>query len=267
MPHDAPATTMSVAAATTLSVAAAATAVPAAASGLAADHGHDHDHARGGLGIGINKDPWSWLTHFIGLLLAVAGSVFLWAKTPDQGPKQPLMLFYGISLMLMFSTSTLYHFFDIGNDGNRLLRKLDHCAIFLLIAGTWLPPAIHTLAGPWRTATLAAMLGFAAVGIVFKLVWIDAPRWLGTGIYVAMGWGALIPGYHMFGDITAEAAWWLFGGGLFYSFGAVIYAVKRPDPWPGVFGFHEVWHVFVIAGATCHYFLVLGYCDAPCAPL
>jgi hemolysin III len=107
----------------------------------------------------------------------------------------------------------------------------------------------------------------AAGGIIFKLLWLDAPRWLGTGVYVAMGWGALIPGWKVLPMLDGVALAWLFGGGLFYSVGAVIYGTKRPDPWPGVFGFHEVWHVFVIAGAACHYALVFSFCAGPCLPL
>lgn len=216
--------------------------------------------------MGVNKEPWSWITHFFGLLGAIIGGIVLLSRTPDVGPKQPLMLLYVLSLALMFTTSTAYHFFDLGTAGNRLLRRLDHCAIFLLIAGTWLPPAMHLLDGPWRTATLVTMLGMAAAGIVFKLLWIDAPRWLGTGVYILMGWGALIPGWKVMPLLDTMALVWLFGGGLFFSVGAVIYATKKPDPWPGVFGFHEVWHVFVIAGAACHFALVYGFCDGPCLP-
>lgn len=239
---------------------------PAAIAGDVLARTYPSNDAFGG-GIGINKDPWSWITHFVGLLVAIVGGIILLSRTPDIGPKQPLMALYALSLILMFSTSCAYHFFDLGSAGNKLLRRLDHCAIFLLIAGTWLPPAMHVLDGSWRTATLVTMLVMTVGGIIFKLLWLDAPRWLGTGVYIAMGWGALIPGWKVLPMLDVMALTWLFGGGVFYSVGAVIYATKRPDPWPGVFGFHEVWHLFVIAGAACHYALVSSFCDGPCLPL
>ncbi len=218
-------------------------------------------------GARFNKDPWSWITHFAGGLVAIFGVAHLLSIAPDAGPKLPLMALYGASLILMFSTSTLYHFLDIGEARNQVLRKLDHCAIFLLIAGTWMPAAGHLMSGPMRTYTLLGGLAMALAGIAFKLVWIDAPRWLGTGVYVAMGWGAVIPTWHVMPLMTSTSIALLFGGGAFYSVGAIIYGTKKPDPWPGVFGFHEVWHVFVIGGALCHYLWVLGFAELPCPPL
>ncbi len=217
----------------------------------------------------LNKDPWSWITHFGGMVLALVGLAFLVLDSrAGAGPaKLTGMAIYGGSLALCMATSALYHFLDIGHAGNRWLRRADHCAIFLLIGGTFVPAALHLLDGTWRTATLVSVASFAAAGILFKLIWIDAPRWLGTGIYVAMGWAAVIPGVRMFPVMETSALVWLFAGGAFYTLGAVVYGTKRPDPLPNVFGFHEVWHVFVLAGAVCHYFFAHSFCDLTCPPL
>lgn len=217
--------------------------------------------------IGTNKDPWSWATHFAGMIAALIGLAVLLTRTPAVPLKQAAMGIYGSTLVLMFFTSSTYHFFDIGESGNRWLRRLDHCAIFLLIAGSFLPAVIHLLDGDWRKLTLIALGTTALLGIAFKLLWLEAPRWLSVALFVLMGWGVVIPGIRMFPQLDAGALGWLFGGGLAYTLGAVIYATKRPDPWPGVFGFHELWHLFVLLGAGCHYFLALGFCEAPCVPM
>lgn len=219
------------------------------------------------LPFGINKDPWSWATHFGGFVAAVIGFVVLLMRTPDIPTKQAAMGLYGASLVLMFATSSTYHFLDLGEAGNRWLRRADHCAIFLLIAGSFLPSVVHLLDGDWRFYTLLALGSMAAAGIAFKLLWLEAPRWLTVAVFIAMGWAVVIPGIRMFPAFDRASLLWLFGGGLAYTSGAIVYATKRPDPFPGVFGFHELWHLFVLAGATCHYFLALGFCDAPCVPL
>jgi hemolysin III len=218
------------------------------------------------LRIGFNKDPWSWLTHFGGFIAAIVGAVFLMVQTTDVPLKQATMALYGATLVLMFATSSTYHFLDLGVEGNRWLRRADHCAIFLLIAGSSLPAAVHLLDGGWRIVTITTLGVMATAGIIFKLLWLEAPRWVTISIYIGMAWGALVPGFRMFPQLDAESLTWLFGGGAAYTFGALIYATKRPDPFPGVFGFHEVWHVFVLVGAACHYFFALQFCDAPCVP-
>lgn len=216
--------------------------------------------------IRFNKDPWSWRTHFLGLIAAIAGLVYLVVATPAVPEKLTAMVLYGASLVLMFATSSTYHWLDLGEEGNRWLRRADHCAIFLLIAGSFLPAVVHLLDGAWRVATLATVGGMAVAGIVFKLFWLEAPRWFTAAMYVAMGWSVLVPGWRMFPLFDAAAFAWLFGGAAAYTFGAGIYASRRPDPWPGVFGFHEIWHVFVLAGAACHFGLAVHFIDAPFAP-
>ena len=214
----------------------------------------------------VLKDPLSWLSHFLGFLAAIVGLVFLVLLTAGDGPKVAGMAIYGGTLVTMFFTSSTYHFFDIGVPGNRWLRRLDHTAIFLLIAGSYVPPMIHLLDGTWRIAMLVAIASLTVLGIGFKLLWIECPRWLSVGVYLALGWAIFIPGPIILPKLDATSLAWLGGGGLAYSLGALIYARRWPDPWTGVFGFHEIWHVFVLTGAACHYFFALGFIDAPYPP-
>jgi hemolysin III len=139
------------------------------------------------------------------------------------------------------------------------LRKLDHSAIFLLIAGTYTPICINLLSGFWKWGILSIVWGIALVGTIMKISWINAPRALSAAIYLGMGWLAVLAGRELFVALPAGALAWLAAGGLFFTLGAVIYITKILDFWPGLFGFHEVWHIFVMGGCFCHYMLMLLY--------
>jgi hemolysin III len=139
------------------------------------------------------------------------------------------------------------------------LRKLDHSAIYLLIAGTYTPICLYFFTGFWRTGMLAIIWALALVGIAAKLVVINAPRWVTAGIYLVMGWLSLIAVREIVTRLPAGALVLLALGGLAFTVGAVIYMLKRPNPLPGVFGFHEIWHIFVILGAFSHFALVAFY--------
>lgn len=213
--------------------------------------------------IGFWKDPASFLTHFIGFVLAVIGTIALLTSSPGPALKTWSFAAYGVSLALLFLSSSSYHFFDFGESGNLWLRRLDHSAIFLLIGGTYVPMMVHLLDGGWRIGMLVAIASIAVLGIVFKLTWFHAPRWLDAGMYVAMGWSIVIPNVRVFGPMTDETLAWTVVGGLFYTVGAVIYAFKWPDPWPDTFGFHDVWHLFVLGGAAAHFAMVWSLLPLP----
>jgi len=166
----------------------------------------------------------------------------------------------------MFSLSALYHLVNAGPEITLLLRKLDHSAIYLLIAGTYNPICLHYYTGFWRFGFLAVIWSLALLGIAVKLVVISAPRWLTAGLYLLMGWLALAGLGEILSNIPPGALAWLVLGGLFYTFGAVIYILKKPDPFPVVFGFHEIWHIFVILGAFSHFALMLLYIAPAGAP-
>jgi len=214
----------------------------------------------------INKEPINALTHFLGFLAAIPAVVALVLLSKHDGPKLAGMAVYGGSLVLLFFASSAYHFFDLGPRGNKLLRKLDHTAIFLLIAGTYMPPMIHLLDGAWRTTMISVVLGIALAGIVFKLFWIGCPDWLSAGIYLAMGWIVVIPSPLIIPQLSGWAAFWGALGGAAYSLGAVVYVKRWPDPWPKVFGFHEIWHLFVLCGAGAHFVFTLSFVNTPYTP-
>lgn len=205
------------------------------------------------------RDLWSAVTHLAGLLLAVIGTIYLL----PTGYKAGGILFatafgiYGASMILLYLASTLYHWLRISEKGILALRKLDHAMIYVLIAGTYTPICLIGLSGGWRTTLLAGVWAIAIGGILLTLFYFSAPRWLTTGIYIFMGWlalAAIIPLSH---TLPVAGFIWLLTGGFFYTVGAIIYGVKPAIiNLPG-FGFHEVFHLFVLAGSACHYLLML----------
>ena len=211
----------------------------------------------------LNKDPWSAATHFAGFLAAIVGLVFLVVLSGDSAAKVTAMAIYGGTLVALFLASTLYHFLDLGRRGNRWLRRLDHSAIFLLIAGSYVPPMVHFLEGPMRIAVLAVIGGIAALGVFVKLFWIDSPAWLGLTLYLALGWIVVVPIWWMLPHMAAGSLALLVAGGVTYTLGAVVYAKRWPDPWPNIFGHHEVWHLFVLGGAAFHFFFMVTLLNAP----
>lgn len=218
------------------------------------------------MNIGFNKEPWSALTHFAGVLLGIPGLVYLVLASAHDGPKLTAMAIYGASLVLLFGASTAYHFFDLGERGNLWLQRLDHAAIYAFIAGSYVPPLMHLLDGAARITMLSVVGGLALIGAVFKVVWMDCPTWLSTGLYVALGWIALVPGPWMFPQLDGAALGWLVAGGVAYTVGAGVYASHWPDPVPDRFGHHEVWHLFVLAGAAAHFAFVAGLVGLPRPP-
>ena len=174
-------------------------------------------------------------------------------QTAHDGPRLAAATIYGLGLTSVFLASSVYHFFDLGDNGNLWLRRLDHVAIFLMIGGTYVPASVMLLEGSWQWGMLSATAILVLAGTAMKLLWMDCPRWLGTGVYLAMGWMGVIPAHLMLPQLSSLQLLWLIGGGAAYTLGAVVYASKRPDPWPQVFGFHEIWHLFVLAGAALHF--------------
>ena len=214
----------------------------------------------------IFKDPVSSATHFLGFLLAlVAATILVWHAAGD-GPKATGMAIYGGTLVALFLASSVYHFLDIGDRGNRWLRRLDHAAIFLLIAGTYVPPLVHLLDGTWRIAILSLVVGLAAAGAALKMIWIDCPGWLGLILYFGLSAVMVVPAHLILPQLSGGALAWLLGGGAAYTLGAVVYARAWPDPWPGRFGHHEIWHLFVLAGAGAHYAFTYTLVDLPYPP-
>ncbi len=205
------------------------------------------------------KDPASALTHLVGALLSVAGLAVLLYKAITQGTTWHLVSFaiFGVSLILLYSASTVYHSLRVSPQATLRLRKLDHMMIFMLIAGTYTPFCLVPLRGPWGWSLLGAIWGCATVGMGVKLFWMGAPRWLSTAFYVLMGWAVVVAAYPLAKSLGQGSLAWLVAGGLAYTVGAVFYALKWPNPWPGKFGFHETWHLLVMAGSAAHFAAVM----------
>jgi len=160
----------------------------------------------------------------------------------------------------LFGSSAMYHRVNWASAKARAwMRRLDHAMIFVLIAGTYTPFAVLVLHGPLATAILIAVWGGALAGIVFKLVWLDAPKWVISLVYVALGWVAVAAMPQMLSELGLPAVLLVALGGVLYTVGAVIYALKRPDPSPTVFGYHEIFHVLVIVAAAVQYAVVALY--------
>jgi len=207
------------------------------------------------------RDPVSGLTHLIGAVLAVLGTVLLIVRVASPALPWHLVTFsiFGGAMILLFTASTLYHWLPVSEDWVRFLRRVDHSMIFFYIAATYTPICLIPLRGPWGWSLFGVIWGLAVGGIFMKVFWLNAPRWFSTAIYLAMGWLVLVGIYPLVRELSAGALFWLVGGGLVYSAGAVIYALKRPDPWPKHFGVHEIFHIFVIGGSFCHFVVMYWF--------
>ncbi len=210
----------------------------------------------------VFREPANALTHLIGLVLAVVGTVTLIVVSVGDPWRLASALVFGASMVLLYTASTLLHGVRAGPGVIKRLRVFDHAAIFVLIAGTYTPITLVSLrlvSPAWSWALFATVWGLALLGVVFKLFWIGAPRWLSVALYVGLGWLAVVAVAPLLTALPVGALVWLMAGGLFYTGGAIIYARKRPDPWPHTFGFHALWHLFVLAGTACHFVMVLAY--------
>ena len=166
---------------------------------------------------------------------------------------------FALSLVLLYSVSATYHTVRWGRRMSAVLKRLDHSMIFVMIAGGYTPFCLIVLRGAWGISLLAVVWSLAAAGIALKVAWPDAPRWLSVALYLATGWIALVAVGQLASWFALIPALLLIGGGALYSAGALIYALRRPNPFPRVFGYHEVFHVLVIAGSVLHYTVVAGY--------
>jgi len=200
-------------------------------------------------------------THFIGIIFAVIATILLLDISLNPYKPYHLISFsvFGFGMILLYITSTLYHWLKLSEAGILKLRKADHIMIFIYIAATYTPVCIVALKGTLGWGLLISVWFVALVGVIIKIFWISAPRWLSTFIYILMGWLAVIVIYPLVNAIQIGALIWLSIGGLFYTIGAVIYALKKPDPYPGILGFHEIFHLFVLLGTFSHFWMIYKY--------
>ena len=198
------------------------------------------------------------VSHFWAFFVALAAGAVLVATAPDGRATLAAAIYAG-SLATLFGVSALYHRVNWRPAARRWMRRLDHSAIFLLIAGTVTPFALLVMSGPFATALLIAVWAGAAAGIVVELFWVDAPKWATAIVYLSVGWiGAIgFPAIVIEAGVAAGAL--IAIGGFLYTAGAIVYARQRPDPNPAVFGYHEIFHVLVIAAAVAHFAAVAIY--------
>lgn len=200
------------------------------------------------------REPFSGLSHLFGAVMAIAAIPYMLSNLPalNAGTYIASYLVFGISMFLMFISSAVYHLMEISEAGIRALKRLDHMAIYVMIAGSYTPYCLIGLEGSQSWIMFGVVWGIAALGILKKIFWLHAPRWFSTALYLAMGWISIFVYEPLSQSLSAGAINWLLAGGISYSVGAVVYATK----WPNIsksFGFHELWHVFVLGGAACHF--------------
>jgi hemolysin III len=204
------------------------------------------------------REPVNGLTHLAGAVAALVGQIVLLSMAWNGLEKVISVLVYGFSLILLFSASAIYHMAQVGPKALQNLRKLDHSAIYLLIAGTYTPMCMLAFTGFFRWGLLAIVWSIAVIGILVKLFYINAPRWLSAGVYVLMGWMCVAAAGQMVSALSPMTLTWLIVGGVVYTLGAVVYATKLFNFVPGKFGYHEVWHLFVLGGAAAHFVSIMG---------
>ena len=210
------------------------------------------------------KPSWRGWIHAATFPVAIVAGIVLIALA-QGGPAKWASAVFMLTSMLLFGNSALYHRFDWGPRTKIVLKRIDHANILLLIAGTYTPLSVLTLPPEKGALLLGLVWGGALLGILFRVFWINAPRWLYVAIYLLLGWAAMM---YIVDLVIANVAMMVLVcvGGLLYTVGAVIYAMKRPNPWPGRFGFHEIFHVCTVLAFLCHWTACLLISLAPFTP-
>ena len=203
------------------------------------------------------REPGSAITHFIGMMLALFAAVPLLVKAGvSSGAKTfTAMAIFMASMVLLYGASAMYHSVNLSGRSLRIFRKLDHMMIFVLIAGSYTPVCLIVLGGDLGYTLLTLVWGIALGGMLIKACWITCPKWFSSVIYIAMGWVCLLVFGRLLDTLPTAAFLWLLAGGIIYTAGGVIYALKLPlfNSKHKDFGSHEVFHLFVMAGSACHF--------------
>jgi hemolysin III len=205
------------------------------------------------------RDPVSGLTHLAGALFGLVGVVYLLAVSQAKDSRTLAAIgVYGVSMVLLYLSSSTYHLVRARDAVRVRLRQLDHSMVPIFIAGTYTPFCEIALKGTTGTVILSIIWALALGGLLKAIYWVHAPRWLTAGLFVLMGWVIVLAVYPLYQSVTGQVFALVVAGGVAYTVGALIYAMKWPDPWPPHFGFHEIWHLFVLIGSALHYAAVLA---------
>lgn len=209
------------------------------------------------------KDPGSAITHFIGMLMAVFAVIPLIIKAAHEPSRIYLIsiTIYAVSLILLYAASTTYHTFDKSEKVNTILKKIDHMMISVLIAGSYTPICLLVLDKSIGIPMLIVVWSIALVGILLKAFWVYCPKWVSSVLYIGMGWTCVLGFTQLLNSMSPAAFGWLLAGGLIYTVGGIIYALKLPifNMKHKNFGSHEIFHLFVMAGSACHFVVMYAF--------
>ena len=206
------------------------------------------------------KEPGSAITHFIGMLMAIFAAVPLLIKAAHEPSRIYVisLAIYAASLILLYAASTTYHTFDISKKVNTILKKIDHMMISVLIAGSYTPVCLIVLKGKTGIILLSIVWAIAIAGILIKAFWVYCPKWVSSVLYIGMGWTCVLAFTQILNNMSPAAFGWLLAGGIIYTVGGVIYALKLPifNSRHKNFGSHEIFHLFVMGGSICHFIVM-----------
>ncbi|HLR32738.1 MAG TPA: hemolysin III family protein [Fodinibius sp.] len=207
------------------------------------------------------REPVNSITHGLGALASIVGLILLLNGAFSHESISHIIAFsiFGLSMILLYTASTLFHALPVKEKTLLLLRKFDHAMIYVLIAGTYTPICLLVLEGSWKWGLFITIWTIAAVGIIKKFLWMGAPRWLSTFFYLGMGWLAVLLFPTLMERLPLAFLGWIAIGGLSYTIGAFIYGFQKPDPIPEWFGHHEIWHLFVMVGTFSHFWAIYAY--------
>ena len=209
------------------------------------------------------REPGSAITHFIAMMLTVFAAAPLLVKSAlsDTANMLPAMTIFILSMVLLYGASATYHSLNIGGRALRIFRKVDHMMIFVLIAGSYTPVCLIVLGGRMGYTLFAVVWGIAIVGMLLKACWVTCPKWFSYIIYSAMGWVCVFVFGPLWNTLPHSAFLWLLAGGIIYTIGGVIYALKLPlfNSRHTFFGSHEIFHLFVMGGSLCHFIFMYHY--------
>lgn len=209
------------------------------------------------------KEPGSAITHLIGMLMALFAAIPLLIKAANEPQRIYLIsaAVFIVSMILLYAASTTYHSLNLSEKTNTLLKKLDHMMIFILIAGSYTPICLLVLGGNTGKWLMILVWGIAIAGILIKAFWVYCPKWVSSVLYIGMGWICVLAFTQILNSLTPAAFGWLLAGGIIYTIGGVIYALKLPifNSHHKNFGSHEIFHLFVMGGSVCHFVLIYGF--------
>ncbi|TQR20741.1 PAQR family membrane homeostasis protein TrhA [Psychrobacillus vulpis] len=208
------------------------------------------------------REPFNGLSHLFGAILSVFGLVAMIIKVSFDGATAltvTAIVIFGVSMILLYTSSATYHMVIAKEKVIQLLRRLDHSMIYLLIAGTYAPFCLIALKGTTGYVLFTIISLIAVSGILFKMVWFNCPRWISTALYIGMGWIIVFLASPLADKISSEGIFYVILGGIFYTIGGVIYGVKPKIPFIKKLGFHEIFHIFILLGTFCHFICVFVY--------